>query len=185
MKKLIILVFAALVGGALIGCKQEKAKPVLNKSVSNDNLLDEGDSTVYGTMFEGGMNSLVLVTDAGDTIEYLINPDDTTEVVMGGKINGDKFATIGYMQYGDRFIRKAINLTSLLGTWTSIDKDFDIKEGGTVVSHTEAEKNPWTSWKIFNGKLVLSRDTFDIVLLGPDSLLLENTDGIFAFARKK
>ncbi|GAB6981685.1 hypothetical protein [Prevotella dentasini] len=185
MKKLTIFILVGILGFSIAGCKQDKAKPVLDKNVENTDTLNAGDSTVYGTMVDGGMNSLILVTDAGDTIEYLVNPDDTIEVVKGGKINGDKFAAVGYMEYGDRFIRKAINLTSLIGTWTSIDKNFDIKEGGAIVSHTEAERNPWTSWKIYNGKLVLSRDTFEVEELGADSLLLENKEGIFSFTRKK
>lgn len=92
---------------------------------------------------------------------------------------------IGYRQYGDLFLRSAINLTSLLGNWTSLDRDFDIKEGGTIVSNMESERNPWTSWKIFNGRLVLSKDTFDVLELGPNSMSLENNEGIFVFSRKK
>ena len=92
---------------------------------------------------------------------------------------------IGYRQYGDLFLRSAINLTSLLGNWTSLDRDFDIKEGGAIVSNIESERNPWTSWKIFNGRLVLSKDTFDVLELGPNSMSLENNEGIFVFSRKK
>jgi hypothetical protein len=36
-----------------------------------------------------------------------------------------------------------------------------------------------------NGKLLLNKDTFDIDNLGPDSLLLENHQGIFVFKRQK
>lgn len=37
----------------------------------------------------------------------------------------------------------------------------------------KAEQNPWTSWKILNGKLLLNKDTFMIDELGPDSMYLE------------
>lgn len=82
-------------------------------------------------------------------------------------------------------MRSAINLTTLLGNWTSLDRNFEIKEDGTVTSSLQSEKNPWTAWKIWNGKLVLSKDTFDIESLGADSLSLENKSGLFVFTRGK
>ncbi len=81
--------------------------------------------------------------------------------------------------------KKVINLTSLMGKWTSIDKNFDIKDDGVVESHISAESKPYTSWKILNGKLLLSTDTFEILNLGPDSLSLENNKGIFVYKRQK
>jgi hypothetical protein len=71
-----------------------------------------------------------------------------------------------------------------MGRWTSLDKNFEIKDGGVVESNVTAESNPYTSWKIFNGHLILSKDTFDIVNLDQDSLYLENDKGIFAFKRQ-
>lgn len=80
--------------------------------------------------------------------------------------------------------KKVINLTTLLGKWTSIDRNFDIKEGGVVESHVTAESRPYTDWKIVNGRLVLSADTFEVLDLGPDSLYLENDTVIYAFKRQ-
>ena len=40
-------------------------------------------------------------------------------------------------------------------------------------------------WKICNGQLVLSSDTFSIYELGADSLFLENERGIYAYKRLK
>lgn len=45
------------------------------------------------------------------------------------------------------------------------------------------EPKPYTEWKILNGKLILSSDTFDIYSLGADSLYLENTEGIYGYKR--
>ena len=157
----------------------------MSQSGEVEDSVSTNDSTIYGTMVDGGMNSIILLTDNGDTLEYLVNPDDTLEVVKGGKINGDRFAIIGYKEYGDNFMRSAINLTSLLGNWSSLDRNFEIKEGGSVTSSLQSEKNPWTSWKIWNGKLILSKDTFDIENLGADTLSLENKAGIFVFTRGK
>ena len=185
MKRSFYLVISLIILAAVYACKDNKAKSSLAQASGSTDSLTVGDSTVYGTMVDGGMNSLILLTDKGDTVEFLVNPDDTVEVVKGGKINGDRFAVIGYKEYGDNFMRSAINLTSLLGNWTSLDRNFEIKEGGTVSSSLQSEKNPWTSWKIWNGKLILLKDTFDVDNLGADSLSLENHNGIFVFTRGK
>ena len=80
---------------------------------------------------------------------------------------------------------KVITLTSLLGKSISLDKNFDLLEGGVVKNNVKAETNPWTSWIILNGKLLLNKDTFDSDYLGPDSFLLENDQGIFVFKRQE
>ena len=173
-----------------VGFDWEKKEDVWEKvteepNANNADSLNAGDTTIYGTMLDGGMNSIVLLTDRGDTLEIIQNPEDTTEVVKGGKLIGDRFAVIAYKEYGDMMLRSAINITSLLGNWTSLDKNFEIKEGGEVTSNLQSEKNVWTSWKIYNGKLLLSRDTFDVIELGADTMSLENKTGIFVFGRKK
>ncbi len=185
MRKTFYFIMSLFILAVVFSCKDSKPKSVMSQSGEVEDSVSTNDSTIYGTMVDGGMNSIILLTDNGDTLEYLVNPDDTIEVVKGGKINGDRFAIIGYKEYGDNFMRSAINLTSLLGNWSSLDRNFEIKEGGTVTSSLQSEKNPWTSWKIWNGKLILSKDTFDIENLGADTLSLENKAGIFVFTRGK
>lgn len=187
MKKLPIVITAVL-AVVLTACNNSK-KP---QTASDEPALTDDtavtDSTVYGVCGEGTMmNTLELVTDAGDTVNYVISEDaDGQSPVVGGLLAGDRLAVLeGQPLDGDRTARKVINLTTLTGKWTSLDKNFEILEGGEVQSHVEAEKNPWTSWKILNGKLLLNRDTFDIDNLGSDSLLLENGKGIFVYKRVK
>ena len=72
-----------------------------------------------------------------------------------------------------------------MGTWTSLDRNFEIKDGGVIISNLDSEKNPWTSWKIYNGQLILSKDTFDVYELDAETLSLENKEGIFNFTRKR
>ena len=94
-------------------------------------------------------------------------------------------AVVGHLSEGELVADQVINLTALQGRWTSIDKNFEIQEGGVVASSVKAESNPWTSWKIFNGQLLLNKDTFRINSLGADSLYLENTAGIFTYKRQQ
>ncbi len=175
----------------LAGCTPKKDKTQINV----DSQESVADSTVYGVCGDGtSMHSLELITDAGDTLTYTIldaeyDEDGTQEGMVshveGGLMAGDKVAVTGQKVDGELIADRVINVTSLLGHWTSIDRNFEIEEGGTVRSNVKAETNPWTSWKILNGRLLLNRDTFDITSLGADSLYIENQKGIFTFKRQK
>lgn len=185
--------FAAAIAIIMVGCNTKKEKP----QVVVDDEVEVADSTVYGVCGSGtSMHSLELVTDAGDTLTYIIldseadmDGGETKGVVSnveGGFMAGDKMAVTGMETVeGELVATRAINVTSLLGHWTSIDRNFVIEEGGTVHSEVKAETNPWTSWKILNGQLLLNRDTFDITSLSADSLYLENPKGIYTYKRQK
>lgn len=170
----------------LTGCKDKSPKTIGHDtdSVLVDNQV--ADTTVYGTCGEGtAMHSLELITDAGDTLQYIIGEDENgIQDVQGGLLVGDRLAVIeGSSVDGDRVAQKVINLTTLLGKWISLDKNFEILEGGVIKSSVKAETNPWTNWKILNGMLVINKDTFSINKLGKDSLYLENKQGIFTYKR--
>ena len=187
MKKLIVVALPLLVAAFLIaGCKDKNKNNVGDGIDSTDVELMVSDSTVYGVCGENtAMHSLELITDAGDTLRFVLNEDENGDVnVLGGLFAGDRLAVVeGPEVDGEKLAKKVINITTLLGKWTSLDKNFEIQDDGTVRSTVQAEKNPWTSWKIVNGRLVLNRDTFDINNLGSDSLYLENKNGIFVYKR--
>lgn len=183
-----MMAFVALMGAAsmLSGCNDKANKTNTNGADSTVVENSVPDSTVYGTCGEGTtMNSLELITDAGDTLQYLLADDGGEEQgVQGGLLAGDRMAVIeGQPLDGDKVAAKVINLTTLLGKWVSLDKNFEIMEGGTVKSYLKAETKPWTTWKIVNGNLVFNRDTFMIDKLANDSLYIENKDGIFTYKR--
>lgn len=165
------------------GCNNKRSAPVIDILPADSAVVD---TTVYGRCGDGtAMHTLELVTDKNDTIVYTLEGVDTCTDVQGGLFVGDRIAVIGERVNGlneAMYAKKVINLTSLLGLWSSIDKRFEICEGGAVVSNT-GEPKPYTEWKILNGKLVLSSDTFDIYSLGPDSLYLENDKGIYGYKR--
>lgn len=189
MRKLTtVLALLAMASWCLTGC-QNKGE----KANGADSTLMEGgdtvaDSTVYGVCGEGtAMHTVELITDAGDTVTYMIDEDrEGRQDVQGGLLVGDRLALIeGGDRGGDRIAKKVINLTTLQGKWTSLDKNFEILEGGLVKSNVSAEAHPWTLWKILNGHLLLNRDTFDIDQLSADSLYLEDRNGIFVYKRSK
>lgn len=186
MRKIHVLALALLAScislGFLSSCKKESGKtPEMRSPV----LVGEQDSTMYGTCYAAAMHSFTLLTANGDSIFFTRETVDEVGDLQGGLFEGDKLAVVGQKVDGEMFARKVINLNSLLGKWTSLDRNFEIKDGGEVVSQGMAESKPYTEWKILNGQLLLSADTFDIVTLGPDSLLLENSVGIFAYKRQQ
>lgn len=196
MKSISVLLRPMLKGGMgllflvlmLAACDAKKKQQI----EGTDEVVEVNDTTVYGVCGEGtSMHSLEIITDAGDTLVYtLLSQDAETEVetpsdVQGGLMAGDKMAVTGHKTADELVADRVINVTSLLGHWTSIDKNFTIEEGGTVHSAVKAETNPWTSWKILNGSILLNRDTFAIDGLSADSLYLENANGIFTFKRQK
>lgn len=186
MKRLVYVLMAMmLVGVVSVGCRQT-AKPeqdaVDSDSVAMQEVM-EIDSTIYGVCGEGtAMHTLELVTDGGDTLYYTMRVEEDADI-LGGMMVGDRMAVMGKEADGGLVAKRVINLTTLLGKWTSLDKNFEIIEGGMVNSNVEAESNPWVSWKILNGRLLLNTDTFDIVELGADSLYIENSQGIFVYKR--
>ena len=190
MKNIGIFIASAMLV-LLAGCNAKKENPQAAANLQEET----ADSTVYGVCGDGtSMHSLELITDAGDTLTYTILDNEYDDdgmstgpvsYVEGGLMAGDKMAVTGHKADDELIADKVINVTSLLGRWTSIDKNFEIEEGGTVRSSVKAETNPWTSWKILNGQLLLNRDTFDITSLGADSLYIENQKGIFTFKRQK
>ena len=118
---------------------------------------------------------------------YIGVNEDSVSNVKGGMGVGDRMAVTLESEATDDEPAKArvvVNLTTLLGKWVSLDKSFEIQEGGVVVSNI-TEPKPLVDWKICNGRLVLSSDTFSIYELGADSLFLENERGIYAYKRLK
>lgn len=177
------LVLLALSLCVLTACDEKKPKneqPTIGGGLEMD---DGADSTVYGKFLEGGMSKIVLLTDNGDTVEYYV--EDKDSMVKGGCFEGDRMAIIGHSVDGELSVQHAVNLNSLQGRWTDIAKNFEIKEGGVVASKGSAESKPYTTWKIYNGRLILNTDTFDVLALGPDSLWLECDKGIFQYKRQK
>lgn len=182
-KTLAVMMLAAYF---IVGCVDKKPKHAAEDGMVQAEEADN-DSTVYGVCGDGtAMHTLQVISDAGDTLEYMLNTDgEIVSDVQGGKMVGDRVAVIGTTLNDELVARKVINLTTLLGKWSSLDKNFEIQEGGVVQSFVKAESHPWTSWKVLNGKLLLNKDTFNLKTLGADSLYLENENGIFAYKRQQ
>lgn len=183
MKRLPLFCLFALLLTAFAACNESKTTA---PEVKKDSTATVPDTTVYGVCGEAtSMHVLQVITDMGDTLTFAIGDEypDSTDV-QGGLMAGDRMAVIAHRSGDEQVAEHVINITTLLGHWTSLDKNFTIEEGGVVKSSVRAESHPWTSWKIYNGQLLLNTDTFRIDLLGADSLFLENDRGIFVYKRQ-
>ena len=154
MKKLVYMAIAMVVLFAANSCKEKKNTPVIS---ANDSVEVEevNDSTIYGVCGEGtSMHSLELCSDEGDTLSVFID-DANPSIVQGGLMAGDRIALLAYKaQDGEMIAQKVINLTSLLGKWISLDKNFDLLEGGEVKNNVKAETNPLFCIPINKNELV-------------------------------
>ena len=179
MKKIFLFVVMAMI---IAGCNQKKQSAV----TATDDDAEVNDSTIYGVCGEGTMmHSLELITSMQDTLTILINDEDVPDqtIVAGGLMAGDRMAVTACKTDDGWVAQRILNITSLLGKWTSIDKNFEITDDGEVKSSMKMESKAWTQWRILNGQLLLNRDTFDIVSITADSLEIENHEGIYAYRR--
>ena len=170
----------------LAGCTDKKTT---ESATDVDSLSDEitvKDSAIYGTVGKGtAMHMLELVDENGKKKSYQYNVNVETNV-QGGLFSGDRItAVLTSTENGEQEVMKTVNLTSLCGKWTALDKNFEIIEDGTVISTKNMESNPYTHWSMINCNLVLNRDTFDVLYVGPDSLTIENKKGIFVYKRQR
>jgi hypothetical protein len=181
MKKLsvIAILFATIMA---MGCggKKDKAKIEYISTPT----IEAVDSTLYGSCGEGTlMNSLELLTDSGDTVVCSIEEASAKGEVKGGLMAGDRMAVVATVDAnGERAALSVVNINTLLGRWANLDRSFELMSDGTVVSNVK-EPHPYTSWRMLNGKLLLSADTFEIRTLGPDSLLLYGGNGLTGYRR--
>lgn len=184
MKHLISFFAAAVVVMMVAGCNAKKSNP---SAAHNDSVAVEfPDTAIYGVVGEGTtMHVLELLTEDGKTMTFAMGQDSCADV-QGGIFTGDKVTlTAKKGNDNDLEIVKLVNLTSLLGKWTSLDRNFEIQEDGVITSSVKAESNPYTQWSMANGNLILNADTFAVLLLGPDSMSIENKTGIFVYKRQK
>lgn len=183
-KILYIFSIAMLASWMMVGCEEKK----VDNTGEKDSIASETpDTTLYGICGEGtSMHSLEIIPDDGKALTFIVDEDSLgVNPIKGGMLCGDKMAVITTTVDGEKAVKIAINLTTLEGKWTSLDRNFEILQGGEIISTVQSESNPYTSWRILNGQLLMGRDTFDILTLGADSLELENSKGIFVYKRQK
>lgn len=201
MKKIAFVVMAVAVVAMSMSSCGGKTQPV---PFDNGDSTDMGalqDPTIYGICGEGtAMNTLQIVTDMGDTIQLDITYARENNQVFGGLHTGDRMAVVPNAKKTEALI--VVNQATLLGNWVmpnpldgSDEVGIRIKEGG-IVEGIEQSSLTYKTWKLNQGRLELVAvregagdeeeiDVYDIVSLGPDSLILKEGEDLFEYGRQQ
>jgi len=199
MKKTSVLltVFAAILTMGSCGNKTQQVP------------FDDGDSaeianadpTIYGISgTETTMNSLQIITDTGDTILIDISHANENGRIFGGLHAGDRMAVVPNDDKTEALT--VINQTTLLGNWVmpnpldgSDEVGLRIKEGG-IVEGIQMPTISYRTWRLTRGDLeiVTVREDgsgeeevglYEIVGLGPDSLVFKDADDVYRYGRQR
>lgn len=199
MKKLgvIAIVASAVLMMGSCGNKTEKV-PFDNGDSAN---VVNADPTIYGVCGEAtAMNTLQLITDMGDTLMLDISTAQENGQVFGGLQVGDRMAVVPDADH--QSAEMVVNQASLMGNWVmpnpldgSDEVGISIKEGG-IAESIDQSTITYKTWRLQRGKLeiVLVREggseddetyLYDIVKLGPDSLVYKDAEETFEYSRQK
>ena len=154
-----------------------------------------GICEAHGTIGDGSsMNVIEFISDDGDTLYINKNGQD----VMGGLVVGDELEVIYNVTKEDIFASVAVNLTSLQHMWSQRGTDgktqsLELDSEGRATTYNMSVD--YDSWEVKDGLLMLHSpkklgdespavvDTFEIMQLTPDSLVLMHGDLVTEFAR--
>ena len=199
MKKTAFLLTAAVVATAIISCGGKNPQPQ-EETVADSSavVMINRDSTLYGICGDGSaMNTLQLITDVGDTVTLSIADANDRGQCFGGFQTGDRMAVI---LKDKNTARQVINQSAMLGDWVmpnpldgSSEMGIRIQEGG-IAESIDQPSTIYRSWRLFNGKLelvsvreggaeVVETNLYDIVYIGPDSLVFKDAEDTYEYSR--
>lgn len=157
------------------------------------------DSTIYGICGDAStMNVLQLITDNGDTLNLGLMAARDNNRMFGGYSVGDRMAVL--VNADSTGAVHVINMSALLGDWVTEDAlgggtlvGLSIKDGG-IAERIYDNPIDFKSWRLVNGRLefLMSRDddgdyeeteSFDLLVLGPDSLVYRADDDVYSYSR--
>lgn len=201
MKKSESILLAAAVAMTIGSCGNKGNQQVVENDADTTMVVSiNRDSTLYGICGGGTTgNSLQLITDIGDTLNMSIAEANNNGRCFGGIEVGDRLAV---MLKNKSVARQVINQTALLGDWVmpnpidgSSEMGIRIKEGG-IAESIDQPSLTYRSWRLFNGKLELvavregggdevETMLYDIIAMGPDTLVFKDSEDTFEYSRYK
>lgn len=200
MRKIFLLAIISV--AVMMGsCGNKNKQPTTaNSADSTDTFTPKPLISVYGTCGQGSaMNTLQIITDSGDTLNYNVTSARDSMKIMGGYDAGDRMAVL--LEGDMKTVRLAINETTLLGDWwqpNPIDgtsyMGIRLKDGGSAES-LDQNGIIYKSWKIRDGQLLITyyreggveedeTDSYTITKLDGDSLVFGGGDDLFEYGRK-
>lgn len=187
----------ALAAMALFSCEEKKKPAPPSPSVVEVKPLDEipGIYEAHGTVGDGtSMNVLEFVNDDGDTLYITIG----AQMVTGGLNVGDEVELVYTVSGDDCRASVAVNLSALQHLWTQRgangrEQSLELNSGGRATTYDMSVD--YESWEVRDGRLILRSpkrvgdespaiaDTFEVLMLTPDSLVLMHGDWVTEFER--
>lgn len=192
MKKVNVMLMA-LTAMMLLSC-EEKKPPTPDVTIVPVHEMPS-ICEAHGTIGDGSsMNVIEFIRDDGDTL-YI---NKSGQEVMGGLVVGDELEVIYNVTKEDVFASVAVNLTSLQHIWSQrgIDgreQSLELDAEGHATTYNMSVD--YDSWEVKNGLLLLHSpkkigdespaivDTFEIMQLTTDSLVLMNGELVTEFGR--
>lgn len=201
MKTIKMLITMAVVAIAAGSCGNKGSNTVVEKEVDTTVVVTiNRDSMIYGICGDGSaMNTLQLITDAGDTLSISVAEANDNGQCFGGFQSGDRMAV---MLKGKDVANLVINQSALLGDWVmpnpqdgSSEMGIRIKEGGIAESIDQPALS-YRSWRLFNGKLEIvavregggdevETTLYQLVAIGTDSLVIRDAEDTYEYSRYK
>lgn len=202
MNKVAIMFVTAAVAIGMGSCGSNGGNAATQFEEDPDTLSAMGfqrDSMVYGICGDGSaMNTLQLITDMGDTLNVSLADAREKGKCFGGMQSGDRMAV---MLAGKHTAKLVVNQSAMLGDWVmpnpldgSSEMGIRIKEGG-IAESIDQPSIIYRSWKLYNGKLeivcvrdgggdMVETNLYDIVSIGPDSLVYKDAEDTYEYSRQ-
>lgn len=199
MKKISVFLMIAAIILTMGSCGNKTQQVPFDNGDSAE--IANADPTIYGISgVATTMNSLQLITDTGDTLTFDISTAIEQDKVFGGIQSGDRMAVIPTSDKTSAVM--VINQSTLLGSWVmpnpldgSDEVGIRIKEGG-IAESIEQPTISYRTWRLVRGQLEIVQveeegsgieETYlyDIVLLGPDTLIYKDMEDTFEYSRQR
>ncbi|MCH5307395.1 MAG: hypothetical protein J1E37_04890 [Prevotella sp.] len=199
MKKISVFLMIAAIILTMGSCGNKTQQVPFDNGDSAE--IANADPTIYGISgVATTMNSLQLITDTGDTLTFDISTAIEQDKVFGGIQSGDRMAVIPTSDKTSALM--VINQSTLLGSWVmpnpldgSDEVGIRIKEGG-IAESIEQPTISYRTWRLIRGQLEIVQveeegsgieETYlyDIVLLGPDTLIYKDKEDTFEYSRQR
>jgi len=198
MKKISVLLVIAVAILTMGSCGNRTQQVPFDNGDSAD--IANADPTIYGISgVATTMNMLQLITDTGDTLSLDISDAQDKGQVFGGLQAGDRMAVIPNADKTEAM--KVINQTTLMGNWVMLNPldgsdevGIRIKEGG-IAESIDQPTTSYRTWRLTRGQLEIVQvdeegsgqeetNLYDIVKLGPDSLIYQDGEDVYEYCRQ-
>ncbi len=113
-----------------------------------------------------------------DTLKIINDGQSGEKTVIKGELrSGDSLLVLVKNIENERIARQIINLTSLVQGWRNKENTFFLHTDGVVEMFEDGKVTARNRWNTHDWRLGLAGESFDIIHLSADSLVLENDKG--------